>query len=75
VSADNTRLAIYPRDCSRPPRVWEIHQLSLRSAGTTDSMKYRATLTNPTPPGKIESNGYFGPFNVDDPGKSPLKGQ
>ena len=75
VSADDTRLVIHPQDPGKDPRVWDIHQLSLRSAGTADSMQYKATLTNPTPPGKIDSTGYFGPFNVEAPGKSPLKGE
>jgi hypothetical protein len=74
VSADETKLIIHPRDAKKDPREFDIHQLSLRSAGTGEAMKYKATLTNPTPPGKIESTGYFGPFNIDDPGKSPLKG-
>jgi hypothetical protein len=75
VQADNTKLVIHPRDPAKDPREWQIHQLSLRSAGTGDSMHYQATLTNPTPPGRIDSTGHFGPLNVDDPGKSPLKGE
>lgn len=74
VSADDTKLIIHPRDPKKDPLEFSIHELSLRSAGTGESMKYKATLTNPTPPGKVESSGYFGPFNIDDAGKSPLKG-
>ena len=74
VSADDTKLIVHPRDPKKDPLEFDIHQLSLRSAGTGEAMKYKATLTNPTPPGKVESQGYFGPFDVDDPGKSPLKG-
>jgi len=74
VTADDTKLVIHPRDPQKNPLQFDIHQLSLHSAGTGDAMKYKATLTNPTPPGKIESSGYFGPFNIDDAGKSPLKG-
>jgi hypothetical protein len=74
LSADDTKLIVHPRDRSKDPLEFDIHQLSMRSAGTGEAMMYKATLTNPTPPGKIESTGYFGPFDIDDPGKSPLKG-
>ena len=74
VSADDTKLIIHPRDPKKDPREFDIHQLSLHAAGTGEAMKYKATLTNPTPPGRIDSTGYFGPFNIDDPGQSPLKG-
>lgn len=74
LTAGDAKLIIHPSEPGKNPLEFDIHHLSLRSAGTGENMKYKATLTNPTPPGKIESTGYFGPFNVDDPGKSPLHG-
>ncbi len=37
-------------------------------------MKFRATLTNPTPPGLIQSEGSFGPWDRDDPSQTPVAG-
>jgi hypothetical protein len=35
---------------------------------------FEAALTNPKPPGEILSKGSFGPWNISDPGESPVKG-
>jgi hypothetical protein len=37
-------------------------------------VKFEAELTNPKPPGKIQSTGSFGPWNTADPGESPVRG-
>ncbi len=37
-------------------------------------MDFEAALTNPKPPGEILSKGSFGPWNISDPGESPVKG-
>ena len=39
------------------------------------AMKYDATLTNAKPPGEIQSNGTFGPWNAAEPGDTPLTGE
>jgi hypothetical protein len=38
------------------------------------AMNFEAELTNPKPPGLIHSTGNFGPWNVADPGESPITG-
>jgi hypothetical protein len=38
------------------------------------AMKFEAELTNPKPPGAIHSTGSFGPWNVADPGETPIDG-
>jgi hypothetical protein len=63
-----------PRDTSKKPLRFAIHQLNLHSAGSGVAMKYDARLTNPSPPGEIQSSGNFGPWQADEPGDTPLSG-
>jgi len=37
-------------------------------------MPFEATLTNAIPPGDIATKGTFGPWQSEDPGRTPLKG-
>jgi hypothetical protein len=74
VIATNATLRILPKDSSKQPLTFDIAQLQLRSAGAGQNMKYEAKLTNPKPPGEIDSSGAFGPWDADDPGKTPIAG-
>jgi len=56
------------------PRVWAIHVLKMHDVGAASSMPFDATLTNAVPPGEIVTKGRFGPWNVDEPGETPLRG-
>ena len=38
-------------------------------------MQFKAALTNPTPPGEIQTTGNSGPWQKDDPGLSPISGE
>ena len=71
----NARLVILPRDNSKVPLRFDIHNLRLESAGKDVAMKYTAVLTNPKPPGEIHSTGTFGPWEAGEPGDTPLQGQ
>lgn len=75
VTADGTVLNIFPRRPDKPPHIFCITKLNLHSGGIGQAMVFRATLTNPTPPGWIESTGTFGPWVADDPGKTPVSGR
>jgi hypothetical protein len=70
----NTRLVVLPKLAGRKPLEIVLQQLHLESAGAAQQMKYQAVLTNPRPPGQIQSQGTFGPWNREDPGGSPLEG-
>ena len=74
VVADGTVLNVFPKRPDKLPHTFNISKLSLRSVGIGQAMSFRATLTNPTPPGLIESTGKFGPWRSDDPGKTPVSG-
>jgi AsmA-like C-terminal region len=59
---------------SRPPLRFDIHELSMASVGAKQALSYRVEIQNPEPPGEIKSNGYFGPFNSQNPNQTPLSG-
>jgi hypothetical protein len=71
----NSRLMIFPREKDKAPLRFELHRVHLESAGTNVAMKYDATLTNPRPPGEIQSQGSFGPWSATEPGDTPLAGE
>ena len=74
VNTDGAKLYILRRDPSREPLLFDLRKLELHSAGAGEPMKFTAELTNPKPPGLIETSGYFGPWNFDDAGSTPLGG-
>ncbi len=74
VVADGTILRILPKDAGKAPLTFEIHKLTLRSAGNFRPMHYQAQLRNAKPPGLIAAQGDFGPWNSDDPGETPVNG-
>jgi AsmA-like C-terminal region len=75
VVADGTTLSVFSSKPDRPPTVFDIQRLRLRSAGVGPPMRFEAVLTNPRPAGQIHSIGTFGPWNADDPSLTPVKGQ
>jgi hypothetical protein len=74
VIADGTLLEIAPKTPGKDPRLFQIARLTLHSAGTDSPMNFIASLTNPTPPGSIESSGQFGPWQAEDPRQTPVSG-
>ena len=75
VNAPDTQLYIHSRDPGDPPLLWDIQDLRLESAGTTDPMLFDATLRNAKPPGLIRSAGSFGPWREDDLAATPVSGE
>ncbi len=54
----------------------EISIAHLRLTGVTPNaaMNFEAELTNPRPVGAVHTKGIFGPWQVEDPGESPVSG-
>jgi hypothetical protein len=75
LESKDARLAIWPDERGKAPKVWAIHRLSMQDVAIGESMPFQATLTNAVPPGEIETSGTFGPWQPADPGKTPLHGQ
>ncbi|MDP9114237.1 MAG: hypothetical protein M3O20_11230 [Acidobacteriota bacterium] len=70
----DTTLVILPRDKSKLPLRFDIHDVKLQAAGKDVAMRYDAWLRNPKPPGEIHSKGSFGPWAAEEPGDTPLTG-
>ena len=73
--ADEATLTIHPRSPEKAPRVWAMHQLRLDNVGIAQKMPFRSVLTNAVPPGEITTSGNFGPWDVEEPGETPLDGE
>ncbi|HEY2546565.1 MAG TPA: AsmA-like C-terminal region-containing protein [Candidatus Acidoferrum sp.] len=79
VICKNTILVMLPRkpDPGKPakePFEWDIHDLKLTSASLNKPSHFHGTLTNAKPKGEIETSGSFGPWDIDDPGSTPVDG-
>jgi hypothetical protein len=72
--SQDARLIVIPRQSGKQPKTWAIHSLAMRQVGADQSMPFKAILTNAVPPGEILTDGQFGPWNADNPGRTPLSG-
>jgi hypothetical protein len=68
------RLEIMSRERGKLPRTFEIHDLVMYGIGDGDGAEFEAALTNPTPKGRIETSGTFGPWHGPEPSLTPVKG-
>jgi hypothetical protein len=75
VIVTNAKLVILPKNRSKVPLAFDIHRLRLESVGAGQPMKYTATLTNPKPPGEIQTLGTFGPWAAGEPAETSIAGQ
>ena len=74
VVANGTKLLILRKDPSNEPLEFDLRKLQLRSAGPNQPMAFTAELTNPTPPGLIDTQGHFGPWNFDEASATKVSG-
>jgi hypothetical protein len=65
-------LRILRRTPGKAPRVWEIGQLDMQDVGADHPWPFRANLTNPKPPGRIQTEGTFGPWQAEEPSRTAL---
>ena len=63
ITADGAVLEFIREDRDAKPYVLKIDRLGITEVGSGAAMSYRATLTNTEPPGVIQSEGKFGPWN------------
>ncbi len=72
--ADGAVLETIPKSADKVPLVWEIQRITLKDAGPDKPMTFDSGLVNAKPPGLIQTNGSFGPWNRDEPGLTPVSG-
>ncbi len=58
----------------KQPLEFAIAHFKLTNIASDGSMNFDTELTNPRPVGTIHSTGRFGPWQVSDPGESPITG-
>ena len=75
IVAHAAQLQIASKQEGKLPRVFDIHDLHITGYGRQDGADFRALLTNPKPEGRIETNGRFGPWQTDEPRRTPVRGE
>jgi hypothetical protein len=73
--ADGTLLRIHSRKPGKQPLEFAIQRLMMHSIGKGQPMRFDAKLMNPTPPGLIDSQGQFGPWQASEPSDTPVSGR
>jgi hypothetical protein len=74
VIADGARVETIPAKSGKVPLVWNIRKLTLQHVTPDSPMSFQAELVNAKPPGEIQSQGSFGPWQRDDPAETPVSG-
>jgi len=74
-NCDQARLVIHTLRPGKLPIDFEIRSLRMKEIGPGQPLLFSATLVNPKPVGTIQSTGFFGPWQADDPRSSPVKGE
>ena len=74
VLIQDVRLLIGASKPGKLPLDFEISRIVLHNVGPGRPMQFSATLVNPKPVGNIQSSGYFGPFQQESPGDTPVSG-
>jgi hypothetical protein len=74
ITADGVTLEFLPEKRGDKSFILKVDRLGIRDVGSGTRMSYRATLTNTQPPGVIQSEGKFGPWNPNDVGSTPVSG-
>jgi hypothetical protein len=74
IHADGATLKILISKPGKNPLEFDLQLFRLNSSGTDGALVFRATLSNPTPPGEMVSTGVFGPWNADVPSQTRVSG-
>ncbi len=72
--ADGTVLEVASRQADAPPLRFAFHGFTISDVGSNAPAAFKATLSNPEPPGEITTSGKFGPWNPDNVGKTAVSG-
>ena len=75
IHCTDTRLVLETDKPGKLPLEIVIAHLTVSHVSSGGSMDFVADLTNQRPHGAVHTTGSFGPWNVADPGESPVSGQ
>src|SRR2546425_4611330 len=71
---EQARLVINTLKPDKLPLEFDINNLEMKEIGPGQPLRFTATLVNPKPVGDIQSSGFFGPWQADDPRSTPVRG-
>src|SRR5579862_4723272 len=71
---EDAQLIINTARPDKLPLEFDIRQLTMRQIAPGEALRFDATLINPKPVGEIQSSGFFGPWQPDEPRDTPVKG-
>jgi len=74
ITTDNAVVEFLSRQPDQDRFVLKIDHLTLDHVAQNDPVAFHARFNNTDPPGEIQSDGRFGPWNDDDPGSTQLSG-
>ena len=74
IVAHAAQLQIASKEPGKLPRVFDIHDLHMYAYGTNNGSRFTATLTNPRPEGRVDTEGHFGPWQGAAPRTTPVRG-
>ena len=74
VDCTDARFSLETDKPNKLPLQFVIHEFRLKGVRSGAPMVFDAQLDNPKPPGAIHTTGSFGPWIVDDPGSSAIRG-
>ena len=74
IECDGANLVLETSKPGKLPMNIAIARFNLTGITPNGSMNFDADLTNPKPHGAIHTTGHFGPWQVADPGESPVLG-
>ncbi len=74
ISADGAILDLMWTDPNKKPYRITVNKLAIHGVGRNTSIPYQLDLRVENPPGAVHSEGVFGPWNPQDPGRSPMHG-
>jgi AsmA-like C-terminal region len=70
--SDEAELDMIPGDPDKSTQKFLIHHLVMSGVGLGHAATFKANLTNAAPPGETVAEGHFGPWQIEDPGQTPL---
>jgi AsmA-like C-terminal region len=74
VVCKDANLIIVPKKEGKEPLDFDIHDLVLKSVGVGKPFDFQGNLTNAEPKGEILTGGVFGPWDIAEPGDTPVSG-
>jgi hypothetical protein len=72
--AQQTLLEFLPKESRDEPFVIRIHRVTLSPAAATRKISFETSLRVPEPPGEVQAEGSFGPWDDRDPYRTPVSG-